>query len=76
MVLRARNLKAGANFIPAKSFRARRFYFTNEVALMRTERFLDFASVALMLCVLFLLMDFSVLEEGVKAAELHVQKFV
>ncbi|KAG1364250.1 putative ER membrane protein complex subunit 3 [Cocos nucifera] len=30
VVLRARNLKAGANFIPAKSFRARRFYFTNE----------------------------------------------
>lgn len=30
MLLRARNLKAGANFIPAKSFRARRVYFTNE----------------------------------------------
>lgn len=31
VVIRARNLKAGANFIPPKSFRARRFYFSNEV---------------------------------------------
>ncbi|KAF4399537.1 hypothetical protein G4B88_022620 [Cannabis sativa] len=30
VVVRARNLRAGANFIPAKSFRARRFYFSNE----------------------------------------------
>ncbi|KFK28806.1 hypothetical protein AALP_AA7G051000 [Arabis alpina] len=30
IVIRARNLKAGANFIPPKSFRARRFYFSNE----------------------------------------------
>ncbi|KAF3530051.1 hypothetical protein DY000_02037826 [Brassica cretica] len=30
VVIRARNLKAGANFIPPKSFRARRFYFSNE----------------------------------------------
>ncbi|KAG7546582.1 hypothetical protein ISN44_As12g019210 [Arabidopsis suecica] len=31
VVIRARNLKADANFIPPKSFRARRFYFSNEV---------------------------------------------
>lgn len=31
VVIRARNLKAGANFIPPKSFRTRRFYFSNEV---------------------------------------------
>ncbi|CAA7046435.1 unnamed protein product [Microthlaspi erraticum] len=31
VVIRARNLKSGANFIPTKSFRARRFYFSNEV---------------------------------------------
>uniref|UniRef100_A0A6N2JZ35 ER membrane protein complex subunit 3 n=1 Tax=Salix viminalis TaxID=40686 RepID=A0A6N2JZ35_SALVM len=30
VVIRARNLRAGANFIPAKSFRARRAYFSNE----------------------------------------------
>ncbi|PON40992.1 hypothetical protein PanWU01x14_293220 [Parasponia andersonii] len=30
VVVRARNLRAGANFIPPKSFRARRFYFSNE----------------------------------------------
>ncbi|WOL02213.1 ER membrane protein complex subunit 3-like [Canna indica] len=30
VILRARNLKAAAGFIPAKSFRARRIYFTNE----------------------------------------------
>ncbi|CAH2078261.1 unnamed protein product [Thlaspi arvense] len=30
VVIRARHLKAGANFIPPKSFRARRFYFSNE----------------------------------------------
>ncbi|KAB5518959.1 hypothetical protein DKX38_023278 [Salix brachista] len=30
VVVRARNLRAGANFIPAKSFRARRAYFSNE----------------------------------------------
>ena len=31
--MRARNLRAGANFIPAKSFRARRAYFSNEVLI-------------------------------------------
>ncbi|KAG7541893.1 Integral membrane protein EMC3/TMCO1-like [Arabidopsis thaliana x Arabidopsis arenosa] len=31
VVIRATNLKAGANFIPPKSFRARRFYFSTEV---------------------------------------------
>ncbi|KAL4371788.1 hypothetical protein AHAS_Ahas06G0200800 [Arachis hypogaea] len=30
MMLRARNLRAGANFIPAKAFRARKIYFCNE----------------------------------------------
>ncbi|XP_010422233.1 PREDICTED: ER membrane protein complex subunit 3 [Camelina sativa] len=30
VVIRARNLKVGANFIPPRSFRTRRFYFTNE----------------------------------------------
>ncbi|CAN6472124.1 unnamed protein product [Victoria cruziana] len=30
VVLRARNLRAGANFIPASSFRSRKAYFTNE----------------------------------------------
>ncbi|KAM0932345.1 putative integral membrane protein EMC3/TMCO1 [Dioscorea sansibarensis] len=30
VIIRARNLKSGANFIPSKSFRARRVYFTNE----------------------------------------------
>ncbi|KAF3772010.1 ER membrane protein complex subunit 3 [Nymphaea thermarum] len=30
VILRARNLKAAANFIPASSFRSRKAYFTNE----------------------------------------------
>ncbi|KMZ62181.1 Transmembrane protein [Zostera marina] len=30
VVIRARNLKAAANFIPAKSFKSRKTYFTNE----------------------------------------------
>ncbi|CAH9111745.1 unnamed protein product [Cuscuta epithymum] len=30
LIIRARNLRAGANFIPAKSFRARRLYYSNE----------------------------------------------
>ncbi|XWS18127.1 hypothetical protein CRYUN_Cryun32bG0015300 [Craigia yunnanensis] len=30
VIVRARNLRAGANFIPSKSFRSRRVYFSNE----------------------------------------------
>ncbi|PKA62895.1 hypothetical protein AXF42_Ash018889 [Apostasia shenzhenica] len=30
LILRARSLRAAAGFVPAKSFRARRFYYTNE----------------------------------------------
>ncbi|KAK6133249.1 hypothetical protein DH2020_033010 [Rehmannia glutinosa] len=30
ITIRARNLRAAANFIPAKSFRARRYYYSNE----------------------------------------------
>ncbi|KAG2276159.1 hypothetical protein Bca4012_043632 [Brassica carinata] len=30
VIIRARNLKAGANFIPLRSFRTRRLYFSNE----------------------------------------------
>ncbi|KAH0448461.1 hypothetical protein IEQ34_022261 [Dendrobium chrysotoxum] len=30
LILRARNLRAAGGFIPVKSFRARRFYYTNE----------------------------------------------
>ncbi|GAB2214501.1 hypothetical protein Drorol1_Dr00018852 [Drosera rotundifolia] len=33
VVIRARNLKQAANFIPTKAFRARRVYFCNEVAI-------------------------------------------
>lgn len=31
VIIRARNLKAAANFIPLRSFRTRRLYFSNEV---------------------------------------------
>ena len=31
LIVRARNLRAAANYIPAKSFRARKVYFNNEV---------------------------------------------
>ncbi|KAG0500361.1 hypothetical protein HPP92_000433 [Vanilla planifolia] len=30
LILRARNLRAAGGFIPGKSFRSRRFYYTNE----------------------------------------------
>ncbi|KAK6133210.1 hypothetical protein DH2020_033046 [Rehmannia glutinosa] len=30
IIIRARNLRAAANFIPGKSFRARRYYYSNE----------------------------------------------
>ncbi|KAK4421388.1 ER membrane protein complex subunit [Sesamum alatum] len=30
VIIGARNLRAAANFIPAKSFRARRYYYSNE----------------------------------------------
>ncbi|MCD7461387.1 hypothetical protein HAX54_046015 [Datura stramonium] len=30
VIIRARNLRAGANYIPAKSFRARKAYYSNE----------------------------------------------
>ena len=33
-MLRARNLRASANFIPSKSFRARKIYFCNEVGFL------------------------------------------
>ncbi|KAJ4828487.1 hypothetical protein Tsubulata_022604 [Turnera subulata] len=33
VILRARNLRGAANFIPPKSFRARRLYFSNELVL-------------------------------------------
>lgn len=33
VIIRARNLWAGANFIPSKSFLARRLYFSIEVSL-------------------------------------------
>lgn len=36
VMLRARNLRAGANFIPSKAFRARKIYFCNEVCLLNT----------------------------------------
>lgn len=32
VIIRARNLRANANFIPAKAFRARKVYYTNEVS--------------------------------------------
>lgn len=38
VIIRARNLRAAANFIPAKSFRARKHYYSNEV----TEFVFDF----------------------------------
>lgn len=37
MIIRARNLRAAANFIPAKSFRARRAYYSNEVFQFRFQ---------------------------------------
>ncbi|KAF5728867.1 hypothetical protein HS088_TW21G01021 [Tripterygium wilfordii] len=30
VIVRARNLRASANFIPSKSFRARKLYYSNE----------------------------------------------
>lgn len=33
-MLRARNLRAAANFIPSKAFRARKLYYCNEVCFL------------------------------------------
>ncbi|KAL0398852.1 UNVERIFIED_CONTAM: ER membrane protein complex subunit [Sesamum radiatum] len=38
VIIRARYLRAAANFIPAKSFRARRHYYSNEVRYFSPER--------------------------------------
>lgn len=47
VIVRARNLRAAANFIPAKSFRARRLYYSNEVwflfLIISLARLVDFA---------------------------------
>ncbi|KAG6768933.1 hypothetical protein POTOM_024545 [Populus tomentosa] len=45
VVIRARNLRAGANFIPSKSFRARRAYFSNECNCKRDLGFSGFCGV-------------------------------
>ncbi|KAE9589652.1 putative integral membrane protein EMC3/TMCO1 [Lupinus albus] len=34
VMLRARNLRAAANFIPSKAFHSRKIYFCNEVCLL------------------------------------------
>lgn len=34
VIIRARNLRAAANFIPPKSYRARRHYYSNEVRVL------------------------------------------
>jgi hypothetical protein len=34
VVIRARNLRTNAQFIPAKAFKARKSYYTNEVILL------------------------------------------
>lgn len=38
-MIRARNLRAAANFIPAKSFRARKAYYNNEVRIVSLSVF-------------------------------------
>ncbi|CAN1123602.1 ER membrane protein complex subunit 3 [Linum perenne] len=40
VIIRARNLRAAANFIPPKAFRARRAYFSNEVSEYESLMFL------------------------------------
>ncbi|MFS7904981.1 putative integral membrane protein EMC3/TMCO1 [Helianthus anomalus] len=51
VVIRARNLRAAANFIPVKAFRARKVYYTNEsMSVMRLD--LMFPKVCFPLCVL------------------------
>ncbi|KAK4372769.1 hypothetical protein RND71_008153 [Anisodus tanguticus] len=37
VIIRARNLRAGANYIPAKSFRARKAYYSNEILRMTMQ---------------------------------------
>ena len=34
VVIRARNLRTNSQFIPAKAFKARKVYYTNEVILL------------------------------------------
>ncbi|GAB4830764.1 hypothetical protein Ancab_004797 [Ancistrocladus abbreviatus] len=49
VILRARNLKSAANFIPPRSFRARRIYFCNEVSLLLAQILSGFDAVLLKL---------------------------
>lgn len=37
VVIRARNLRTNAQFIPAKAFKARKVYYTNEVIIILSE---------------------------------------
>jgi len=38
VVIRARNLRTNAQFIPAKAFKARKVYYTNEVILIQVHQ--------------------------------------
>ncbi|RRT66303.1 hypothetical protein BHE74_00004708 [Ensete ventricosum] len=48
VILRARNLRAAAGFIPAKSFRARKIYYTNETLTFAWVNFFFSGFVAAM----------------------------
>lgn len=48
VVVRARNLRAGANFIPPKAFRARRNYFSNEVCICFSIIYLNWLELLMM----------------------------
>ncbi|KAJ0791625.1 putative integral membrane protein EMC3/TMCO1 [Helianthus annuus] len=54
VIIRARNLRAAANFIPVKAFRARKVYYTNESMRLNVGMSLDlmFPKVCVFLCVL------------------------
>ena len=52
MIVRARNLRAAANYIPTKSFRARKVYFNNEVCVSVRLFFLKKKLIKFLLMVL------------------------
>lgn len=40
MVIRARNLRSNSQYIPAKAFKARKIYYTNEVTTLVVSEYL------------------------------------
>ncbi|XP_038710233.1 ER membrane protein complex subunit 3-like isoform X1 [Tripterygium wilfordii] len=83
VIVRARNLRANANFIPSKSFRARKLYYGNEhltvgaTRALRMGRFSDSSEImqqSLPACVLFEMLTIFDVARSQENGLLHVPK--